>query len=58
MKARENIQMDAEREEPDDTDVKESDSRNKDPFVDEDLDHHITIILRNDPQITLSFAST
>ena len=39
-----------EREEPDDTDVKESDSGNKGPYEDEDSDHHITIIPRNDPQ--------
>ena len=35
-----------EREEPDDTDLNESDSGEKD----EDSDHHITIIPRNDPQ--------
>ena len=34
------------------TDVKESDSGNKDMYEDEveDEDHHITIIPRNDPQ--------
>ena len=32
------------------TDVKESDSGNKDPYEDEDSDNHITIIPKNDPQ--------
>ena len=39
-----------EREKPEDTDVNESDSGNKDPYEDEDENHYITMIPRNDPQ--------
>ena len=39
-----------EKEKPEDTDVTESDSGNKDPYEDEDENHYITIIPRNDPQ--------
>ena len=39
-----------EREKPEDTDVNESNSGNKDPYEDEDENHYITIIPRNDPQ--------
>ena len=47
----------SEREKPDDTDVKESDSGDKDPYEDEDSDHHITIIPRNDPQNSYEIGS-
>ena len=46
-----------EREKPDDTDVKKSDSGDKDPYEDEDSDHHITIIPRNDPQNSYEIGS-
>ena len=39
-----------EREKPYDTDVTDSNSGNKDPYEGEDSDHHITTILRNQPQ--------
>ena len=39
-----------EKEKLEDTDVNESDSGNKDPYEDEDENHYITIIPRNDPQ--------
>ena len=39
-----------EKEKTDNTDVNESDSGNKDPYEDEDENHYITIIARNDPQ--------